>query len=178
MSRNKEKKLQSGVIYDERLRQWIAQPQAKDPATEISANTAGYEMISIYRSKINGAFIIQPMARHPSGASGEFGTPTVISDDQFDIRIVPVVRENLRKYHQQAYQDDLAPKHSNKVWQDFLKEHLCVSVTRFPSGQTEIRPSHHERGGYVGDNKSISLSPDEIPEKLAAALREAFSQSS
>jgi len=164
--------------YDPRLRQWIVQPQTTPPTTDSGASATNFEMISVYRSSKNGNFIIQPMTRHPIGASGEFGKPTIISDDQFDARIVLAVIENLAKYHQQVYRDDLAPTRSSKEQRQFVKEHLCVSVTRFPSGQIEIRPGHRERGGYVGDKENISLGPDEIPGKLARALRDAFSRSS
>lgn len=167
-----------GVTYSKRLRQWIVQPQAKPPTTDAAAKATSYEMISLYRSSKSGNFIVQPMTRHPLGCSGEFGGPTAISNDQFDACIVPIVIENLGKYHEQVYQEDLAPKRSAKEYRKFVKEHLHVSVTRFPSGQIDISPSHHERGGYVGDKESISLRPDEIPWRLAPALREAFSKSS
>lgn len=178
MSRPEDKDLPPGVTYNEPLRQWVVEPQTTSRTTKSSASATNFEMISVYRSSKSGDFIVQPMTRHPIGASGEFGTPTVISDDQFDAGIVLVVTENLAKYHQQVYRDDLAPKRSGKEQRQFVKEHLHVSVTRFPSGQIEIRPGHHERGGYVGDKESFSLRPDEIAQKLASALREAFSKSS
>ena len=137
-----------------------------------------FEVLSVYENTEDGIFIVQPMARHPIGASAEFGAPTLVPDAQFDTHIATAVMENLAKYHKQVYDQDTAAARSDKEQRDFVKAHLNVSLTRYPSGEICIYPMRRKSGGYTGTGEKIVLRADEVPENLASALREAFSKSS
>lgn len=134
-----------------------------------------YEKVAIYRSGQTVRYIVQPMTRHPSGASAEFGEPTEVSEEEFDARIVSVVLENLGKYHQQKYDPDLAKIMTDEEDSKFRGDHDYISVTREDSGLVEVIPGARTQGGYVGiKSANITLQKDEVEPKLGAAIREAF----
>jgi len=131
--------------------------------------------VTIYRNQKSGRLIVQPMTRHPTGASGEFGEPTQLTEEEVEARLPPVVLENLEKYHRQTYVPELAPKHSGKQYATFTRGHDMVSVTRLETGVVEVNASERVRGGYRGLNSEmIVLQPQDVPTQLVAAIRQAF----
>lgn len=132
-----------------------------------------YEMVGVFRNKKSGAYIVQPMARRPIGGSGDFGEPIVINAEEFDDRIVPVVLENLATYSQQQYNPKLAQSVSDEEDSKFRREHDYVSVLLDETGLVEVKPCKRVSGGYVSIEK-LTLRREEIPEKLAEVIREAF----
>jgi hypothetical protein len=135
-----------------------------------------YETVTIYRDKKkDGRLIVQPMARHPTGASAEFGEPTELLEEQVEARLLHVVLENLEKYHGQTYVPEHAPKYSGKGYADFTRRHDMVSVTRVENGVVEVNASERVRGGYRGLNSEmIVLQPHDVPTQLVSAIRRAF----
>lgn len=134
-----------------------------------------YETLTIYRNKKNGRLIVQPLTRHPTGASGEFGEPTELSEEESEARLLQVVLDTLEKYHRETYVPERAPKYSGKEYADFTKRHYMVSVTRLETGAMEVNASEHVRGGYRGLNSEmIVLQPDDVPTQLVTAIRRAF----
>src|SRR5574341_2164476 len=131
-----------------------------------------FQYLSLYLNERTGDFIVQPQARHPTGASADFGDPTVVSPKHFDSRMVAVVLENLGKYSKQVFLSELAPRYSNDEHRKFVEEHLCVDLTRFPTGELRIRPCHRATGGAVGyvghDEDTVILHPDQIHGMLAS----------
>ena len=117
------------------------------------------------------------MSRHPIGAEAEFGEPTSLSEADFDSRIVVTVLENLAEYDREPFKRELAPRSSDAEYSRFTRAHDHVSVARKESGVVEITPAKGVREGYQGITEAIiTLREDEIPARLAAALREAFKQ--
>lgn len=134
-----------------------------------------YETVTIYKNKKSGLYIVQPMTKHPMGASAEFGDPTPVTEEAFESLIVPVVEENLRKYHQQQYDQNLAPKSSEAEHMKFVQEHYCVDVTVDDNGIVEVTPLGSVRGGYVGLKEGkASFNKEEIEVRLPTAIRAAF----
>ena len=135
-----------------------------------------YLAASIYRRKSDGTVIVQPMARHPIGASADFGIPTEIMPQDFDRRIVPAVLNALQKYHIQVFDPALAKKFSDEEHAEFIREHDCVEV-RLNEDNRVVRvvPCFPTEGGTASrKHHTISFSEDDITEKLPGALRASF----
>src|SRR5690242_13277222 len=101
----------------------------------------------VYYDKKRRIFLIFPMGLRSSGQTLIDG-PTEITAEEFDSRVNQVLGEAL-----DSYQSIVSP---DRVWRPvegvgtFIKKHLCVSVTRLESGDLDVVPLHHEKGGYVG----------------------------
>ena len=133
------------------------------------------DKITIYKNKKTGLYLVQPMAKHPTGASADFGDPTSLTEEEFESRIVSVVQENLRKYHQQTFDQKLALSFSDEEYSRFTRGHNCVCVTVDDNGIVELIPAARVPGGYVGLKEgNISISKYEIGARLAGAIRDAF----
>jgi hypothetical protein len=134
-----------------------------------------YECVAIYRNKKTNKILVQPMARHPTGASADFGAPTELAESDWDSRLLSTVLEDLAKYGGQQYEADLAPKYQRTEYARFTRSNDLVSITRLKNGVVEVNPSERVRGGYRGLNdQMIVLSPEEAPTRLVTAIREAL----
>lgn len=134
-----------------------------------------YETLAIYRRKQDGRYIVQPMARHPTGASVEFGDPTIIPEEDLATHIVQVVLENLALYNRVKYDHSTAPRSSDEDFAAFLGNHDALSVTREDTGVISVVPHVRKRGGTIGRMEAaIRLSPGQADTQLATAIRTAF----
>jgi hypothetical protein len=148
-------------------------------ASEATADAERTEYVGVLRNTRTGNYIIEPMARHPIGASAIFGAPVIIPAEKFESEITQAILENLAKYHRQVFREELAPKRrSTPEEKAFLKAHLSVSITRYPTGDIWIYPMRRNRGGYAGTGKKIVVLAAQVRDGLVSALREAFSKGS
>lgn len=148
-------------------------------ASESISDAERAEYVSVLRNKRTGDYIIEPMARHPIGASAIFGAPVTISAGKFESEITQAILENVAKYHTQVFREELAPKRRPAQEQKaFLNAHLSVSITRYPTGDIWIYPMRRNRGGYAGTGEKIVVPAAEVRDSLVRALREAFSKGS
>jgi hypothetical protein len=137
------------------------------------------EYVSVLWNKRTGVYVVEPMAKHPTGASAIFGPPVTISAEQFESDATSAVLSNLAKYHHQVFRAELAPKKRLPQGErSFLKTHLSVSVTRYASGDIWIYPMQHTSGGYTGIGEKIVVPAADVKKKLVDGLRQAFSKSS
>lgn len=85
------------------------------------------------------------------------------------------VLENLEKFGKEQYNKARAILRNDNQQKEFLKNHVGVGVTEQKAGGLVIHSLHRERGGMVGSNEDVFiLSKEEIPQKLAATIAEAF----
>jgi hypothetical protein len=113
----------------------------------------------------------------PGGAAiGEIGEPTVLTDAEFDSRIGSLLLQNLDCYRKQVWSQETARRSvTPEEGRAFIKKHLSISIERPPSGDLVITPLHHEKGGYTGmASEQIIVPSQDIPDKIAPALRKAF----
>jgi hypothetical protein len=179
MSRTRDKESSPSVTYNEQLRQWIVQPLVKQQSVkEVAPDAERVEHVGVLWNERARQYVVQPMTRHPIGASCDYGPASVIPDAEFEASITAAVLDNLSKYHKQAYDKDLVPKRSDNKQRAFLKAHLSVSVTRYPTGDIWIYPMRRNKGGYSGIGEKIIVPAAEVEERLVTAVREAFSKSS
>jgi hypothetical protein len=136
-----------------------------------------YEAATVYRRKNDGIIIVQPMARHPIGASAAFGDPTEIAPQDFDRRVAAAVLDALRRYHVQVFDRRLAKRFSDEEYAQFIRGHDSVAVTLYEaSGLVEVVPCFPEEGSRASrKGHKITFSKDDIVEKLPEALRASFS---
>jgi hypothetical protein len=121
-----------------------------------------------------GVYRVQPYVRGPVSWT-EFGEPTVLASEEFDSKIVAAVLDNLEKFDKAVFDQALAHKRTPAEQRKSVKQNLSVFVARLETNEIKISPQHRERGGYVGDEKnSTVLSPEDVPAKLAGAIRAAF----
>jgi len=154
----------------------IARPEGI--GSELSAYAGQFEYICVLRNKRTGNYIIEPMAKHPIGASAVFGAVTTISAEKYESEMTSAVLANLAKYNRQEFQEELAPKRRPpKEEREFLESHLSVSITRYPWGDIWIYPMQRDKGGYRGIGEKIVVPASEVSKQLTAALQEAFSKS-
>ena len=128
----------------------------------------------IDRDLKSGEYRVQPYTEGPV-ATTAFGEPMIIAPENFHAKIAHAVIANLEKFGKEKYEQRRATRHSPSEQREYLKRHVGVSVRKDPAGRLIIRPLHHERGGSVGvDEDAITLSAEDVPQKLAAAIAEAF----
>ncbi len=134
-----------------------------------------YKSVTLYRNRRTHVYLVQPMTRHPMGASVEFGKPTPIPEAEFASMIVPALLESLEAYGRQPFLQELAPKMSAQEYAKFRREHDAVGITLHDSGLLEVTPLRRSGGGYVGVvEKKVSLEVSLAPEMLAEAVHQAF----
>jgi len=111
----------------------------------------------------------------PTGAPGDYGTPTVLEAAEFEARISATVLGQLDAFQSQQYRPDSARRLSKDEFARFAREHDMVSVTRFRDGVVEVTPFERVRGGYAGLNaERAALRAEDLPSRLPAALTDAF----
>jgi len=117
------------------------------------------------------------MARHPTGASADFGDPTEIGQLDFDRRIAEEALDALGKYHKQKFDRALAKRYSDEEYAKFVRGHDSVDVTLYEDNRVVTVVPCFPRAGGAASRKgyTISFGEDEIGEKLPEALRAAFS---
>lgn len=129
---------------------------------------------SIYRNLKTGAYFVQPYTVGPVAAS-QFGEATVIMPEEFDSTIASAVIKNLEKFGKEKFDMARAIVRDDNEQTEFLKNHVGVSVSQQQSGDLKVFALHRERGGMVGsDEDTFVVSREEIPQKLTAAILEAF----
>lgn len=154
-----------------------AGPAQKRLASKVTPEGDRTEHVGVLRNRRTGDYIVEPMARHPIGASAIFGTPVTIPVERFESEITEAILENLGKYHIQVFREESAPrKKSSEEQKAFLETHLSISVTRYPNGDVWIYPMRRDRGGYAATGEKIMVPAAETHERLASAVREAFSK--
>src|SRR5262245_297995 len=152
----------------------ITPPTSPPCASAWDGSEALAEVVTIYFKQKTGIYKVQPHAKHSSGASAEFGEPTPISIANFRAEIGPAVLENLEKYNRQVFDESKALRFSDSEHKAFIKEHLCVDISRPKLGGVQVRPCYRTRGGYAGFNQEFLLKDQEIMDKLPDVLLEAF----
>lgn len=134
-----------------------------------------FQMVTIYRNKMTGEYVIQPMARHPLGGSAEYGEPIKLSEADFDRRIVDLVRENMRRYEVEEFDESRARKFSDAEYSRFIRDHDSVTITHYDSGLMKISVGRRVQGGYVSDKATEQeMWESEIQQEMGPAIREAF----
>jgi hypothetical protein len=170
------------VNREKRDREPANEPLGRQPGqarrsltSEATADAEQAEHVGVLRNTQTGDYIIEPMARHPIGASAIFGAPVIIPAERFESEITQAILENLAKYHRQVFREELTPKRrSTQEEKAFLKVHLSVSITRYPTGDIWIYPMRRNRGGHRGTGEKITVPAAEMRENLVSALREAL----
>jgi hypothetical protein len=111
-------------------------------------------------------------------AIGEVGEPVALTDAEFDIRIGGLLLQFLDSYRSRSWSQETARRSgTTQEERAFTKKHLSVGVARPPSGDLVITPLHHEKGGYIGkESDRIVVPSKDVPDKIAPALRKAFSR--
>jgi hypothetical protein len=127
----------------------------------------------VFFSSKGKSFLVFSMGMRSSGQTLLDGT-SEIGADEFDSRIDGVLREALDSY------ETTVPPH--RVWRPpdgigtFIRKHLCVSVRRMGSGDLDVVPLRHEKGGYVGnEGEHVLVASADVPAKIASVLKDAFS---
>jgi hypothetical protein len=111
-------------------------------------------------------------------AQGAIEKPSVVTDVDFESQIGAVLLRHLDYGRTTKWSPEIAlrlgtPQESRA----FTKKHLNVSVRRLPSRDLIVTPLHHDKGGYTGKkSEEIVVPKDDVPEKIASALRTAFSK--
>ena len=130
--------------------------------------------IDIYLDVKTGKYQVQPYTEGPV-ATTAFGEPTVITAEDFDLKIADAVLANLEKFGKEKFDQRRAIVRNASEQKQFLKQHLGISIEKAALGGLLIRPLHHEGGGFVGlDEDAITLSEGDLPYKLADVVAEAF----
>jgi len=131
--------------------------------------------VSIYFDEIDKQYIVQPAVPSSLGGSREFGTPFVISQQDFDSKITDIILDSLEKYLTTRYQPALERRRSTKEQVEFTKRHRWVCVARLPSGQLRVSAGERHGGSYHGvKDGDIVLGDRSVRENLAHTIREAF----
>jgi hypothetical protein len=132
------------------------------------------QFTTVYLNVKTRMYSVHPYVRGPVSWT-EFGEPTVLSSEQFDAEIATAVLGNLEKFNKYVFDQELTRRRTPTEQRVFVKHHLSVHVARLETNEIKVSPQHRERGGYVGDEENpIVIRPDEVPEKFAQAMREAF----
>lgn len=130
---------------------------------------------NIYYEKNRRTFLVFPMGMRSSGQT-LIDRAVEITEEEFDSRIAAALAKAL-----DSYQIRISP---DQVWRPpegvgFIRKNLCVSVERLESGDLDVQPLHHERGGYVGnEGEHIIVPAADISAKIASILRDAFTVAS
>lgn len=134
------------------------------------------DFATIYCNAREKVWLVVAEARR-GRAIGEVGEPVVVTDAEFDTRIGGVLRQFLDSYRTRAWSQEIARRIGTpQEERAFIKKHLSVGVARPPSGDLVISPLHHEKGGYIGkESDRIVVPSKDVPDKIASALRKAFS---
>ena len=128
----------------------------------------------IYRNLKTGVYSVQPFTEGPVATTAS-GDPTEIPPQEFDERIMHAIIANLENFGKDKFDEHRATRRNPEEQRSFIKAHVAVSVRKDPTGRLMVRPLHRERGGFVGfDEDAIILEPEQIGEKVAAAVTEAF----
>jgi hypothetical protein len=129
---------------------------------------------SVYHNTRTGHYSVQPYVMGPVSWT-EFGDPALIAPQDFTSKIAEAVLSALAKFGEGQFDRSRAIRRSAAEHRRFQKEHLGVSVRRTEGGDLSLHPLHREQGGMVGSqNDVIRVPPQDIPEKLAEAIAEAF----
>jgi hypothetical protein len=129
----------------------------------------------VYLNPRDKVFLVISQVMGPAGRT-EIGEPVKIADAELESQAGAALLRALDSFHSNVYSPETARLSSDKEYRNFRKQHLSVSVERPVSGEVVIIPLHREKGGYTGKRaEQIVLSKDEVPARLASALREAFS---
>jgi hypothetical protein len=128
----------------------------------------------VYKNLKTGSYFVQPYTIGPVAAS-EFGEPTVIEQHEFEAMIADAIVENLGKFGKEQYDKARAIIRNDKEQAEFLNTHVAVYVSEQESGHLKISALHRQGGGMVGSREgTFIVSRCEIPQKLMAAIAEAF----
>jgi len=133
------------------------------------------DFATIYFNPREKVCLVIAQARRGRGR-GEIGEPTVVTDAEFDSRIGGLLLEHLDSYRKQLWSQETAYRSGTpKEGRAFIKKHLSVGVERRPSGDLIITPMHHDSSGYTGkESEKIVIASKDVPNKIAAAMRQAF----
>ena len=134
------------------------------------------QFISIDLNVKTGMYYVKPYVMGPVSWT-EFGEPTALTNEQFDTHIVAAVLDNLDNFNKAVFEQALAHRRTSAEQKAFVKQHLSVFVARLETNEIKVSPQHREGGGYTGDYEhTLVLQPEEVSQKLAQAIREAFSR--
>ena len=134
---------------------------------------ANADHATLYFNRREDYFLVVVEAKKGYGRT-EVGEPVKIAGGEFENRICQVVSQALDSFHSNSPEDQI--RRQPGEYQTFRKKHLSVGVQRQrSSGELRIMPLHRLQGGYVGSlSEAIVVSAQEVPTKIAAAIREAF----
>jgi hypothetical protein len=129
---------------------------------------------SVYKNLKTGVYFVQPYTVGTVAAS-QFGEATVITPEDFESTIAGAVIKNLEKFGKEKFDMARAIIRNDRQQTEFLRNHIGVSVSEQESGDLNVYALHREGGGMVGsDEDTFTLSKEEIPQKLAITIVEAF----
>jgi hypothetical protein len=132
------------------------------------------EFTTIYLHVKTGTFRVQPYVMGPVNWT-EYGEPTVLTGEQFDSCIGAAVLDGLGKFNKDVFNPALARRETKAEQRGSIKQHLKVHVSRLDTNEIKVSPLHRERGGYVGGKEdSIVVRAEDVPRRLAEAIRQAF----
>lgn len=128
----------------------------------------------LYRDPRQRHFLVVAEAKR-GFAKSEIGQPVVLNDPEFDLRVTETLTQFLDSFQSNVYEPERARGGSPEENSTFIKNHLAVSVERLDSGDLILRPYHHKSGGYVAvAGEHIAVQRDQLSQRLAVAIREAF----
>jgi hypothetical protein len=130
--------------------------------------------VVLYHDPKKGKFSIVAVAQDGL-ALAEIGSPTELSDSEFDSSITTLLLHHLDVFKNNVFSPEQARGGTRDDKRRFVREHLSVHVERLPSGDLIMKPLHHERGGYVGKTgEQIIVPKEDVFSGLSSAIREAF----
>jgi len=135
------------------------------------------EVVDIYKCRKSGVYKLQEKCRHPKGGPTDFGEPKIFTEQEMETKGVRVIVSALESSLKPCSDASQIVRRSRAEYRKFRREHSLVSVIRWSDrdGQVEIDPMRPEEGGYTNIlSAKIRLQPNELPEKLIWAVREAF----
>lgn len=134
------------------------------------------QFTTVYLDVKTGTYRVQPYVKGPVSWT-EFGEPTVLAREEFCSRIATSVLDALDRFNKDIFDPALAPRRSAAEQRASIKQNLSVFVARLETDEIEVIPQRREPGGYTGDiENSTLLKPEEIAQRLADAIQEAFSK--
>lgn len=129
----------------------------------------------IYFNHRKKVFLVVSEARRGRYGRSEVGRPAEIADAEFEAKVGDVLLRSLDSFQTNVFSPETARRASGEEHRVFSKQHVGVDVERALSGDLILRPLHHLQGGYVANRgEQIVVSKEDVPQKIATALREAF----
>jgi len=130
--------------------------------------------VSIYRNRVTSSYVIQPLGKDPDGFIIDNGAPEILSEAEFDSRILNAIEKAIEKFKPESKESD-GKEWRDKDYDEFLRTHDHVTVMRTEKGFYEVVPSKRMKGGYRSQEDSrVVVKPQRLSVDLLPVVRAAF----